>query len=89
MYEEYRTVRGSVRIPKEDLLTIDAEDSNQVCDTFGIHPNLPIIKDLYNVDDVAFLAGIGVLSEPVTKKNYALKTKTQLFAHNTGKYSCP
>lgn len=85
MYEEYRNVRGSVGIPKADLLTIDAEDSNQVCDTFGIHPNLPIIRDLYDADDVAFLAGIGILSAPVTKENYGFKTKTQLFAHNTSK----
>ena len=85
MYDEYKNARGSVAMPKVDLLQINTEDSDQICNTFGIHKSLPIIKHLYEDRDAAFLAGIGVLSEPVTKENYELKTKTTLVSklHST------
>lgn len=88
LYDEYKTVRGSVGLSKNDLLPIDAQGSNQICRRFGLHPNLPFVKTLYDEDDVAFFAGVGVLSEPVTKDDYWMKTKTQLFAHNTSKFIC-
>jgi uncharacterized protein (DUF1501 family)/uncharacterized protein (DUF1800 family) len=83
LYEQYRTVRGSVALSKDDLLQIDASTSLQPCNRFGIHPSLPIFQELYNSGDAMFLAGIGVLSKPVTKSNYRDDTKTRLFAHNT------
>lgn len=83
MYSEYKNVRGSVSIDKADLLPIDTASSNQVCDVFGVHPALPILKDIYDDGEAAFLAGIGVMSEPVSRENYMVKTKTELFAHNT------
>lgn len=86
MYDEYKRVRGSVGIPKQELLPVNAETSNQVCDVFGIHPNLPFIKESFDQEQVIFFAGVGVLTEPVSKDNYLMKTKTQLFAHNTSKF---
>ena len=59
MYNEYKTVRGSIALPKNALLSIDAHDSHQVCDVFGIHPNLPIIKELYDEKEALFFSGIG------------------------------
>ena len=89
MYAEYKTARGSIGLQKQDLLPIDAKGSKQICNTFGVHPNLPLIKELYDENEAIFLAGIGVLSEPVTNNNYEMKTKTQLFAHNTGEFLLP
>jgi uncharacterized protein (DUF1501 family) len=83
MYDEYKTVRGSIALSKEELLRINTSKSQQICEVFGIHPHLPLIKELYEKEEAVFLAGIGVLSEPVAKNNYEIKTKTQLFAHNT------
>lgn len=85
LYNEYKSVRGSIGLKKQDLLQIDAESSNQVCGSFGVHPDLPILKELYDAKEAIFIAGIGVLSEPVNKQNYEFKTKTELFAHNAGK----
>ena len=73
-------VRHQVAISKGRLLPIDA--SNQVCSKFGIHPNLPAVRDLYDDGDLLFFANTGVMSQPVTKDNYYSLTKTQLFAHN-------
>lgn len=86
MYDEYKRVRGSVGLPKDELLPVDATSSNQICDVFGIHPNLPFLKESFDQKEAIFFAGVGVLSEPVTKDNYLMKTKTQLFAHNTSKF---
>ena len=65
---------------KNRLLPIQATD--QVCDEFGIHPELPIVKKLYDNGDLLFFANTGVLSQPVNKDNYYVLTNTQLFAHN-------
>ena len=62
------------------MLPIPASD--QVCTEFGIHPELPAIKALYDDEDLLFFANTGVLSQPVNKDNYHALTNTQLFAHN-------
>ena len=85
LYDQYRKVRGTVAIPKKDLLKINASSSNQQCKKFGLHPALPALKKLYEDGDALFLAGVGVLTKFVTKDNYMSETQTQLFAHNTCK----
>jgi len=82
-YEQYAQVRGAMGLPKTSLLQIDASSSSQPCDKFGIHPSMPFLKKLYDEKDASFIAGIGVLSTPVTKNDYNEKTRTTLFAHNT------
>ena len=67
-------------MPKNNLLPISA--SGQVCSKFGLHPQLPAIKALYDDEDLLFFANTGVLSQPVNKKNYNILTNTRLFAHN-------
>jgi hypothetical protein len=67
-------------LAKNQLLPIPA--SNQVCTEFGLHPQLPAIKALYESEDLLFFANTGVLSQPVNKDNYYILTNTQLFAHN-------
>ena len=59
MYKEYKSVRGSVGLEKETLLPIDTRSSDQVCDVFGIHPNLPLVKELYDEKEALFFSGIG------------------------------
>ena len=73
-------MRQQVALPKNRLLPISAID--QVCSEFGLHPELPGIKALYDDQDLLFFANTGVLSEPVDKDNYYALTNTQLFAHN-------
>lgn len=80
LYTEYLNVRGNVALPKSDLLPIDAQ--GQVCSKFGIHPDLPSVKNLYNEEDLLLFANTGVMSQPVTKENYSVLTNVQLFAHN-------
>ena len=81
MYQEYLDVRLNVALPKSNLLPIDA--NNQICEKFGLHPDLPVIQKLYNEKDLLFFANTGVMTQPVNKLNYYYLTKSQLFAHNS------
>ncbi len=72
-------------LEKNSLQQIDAASSSQPCNVFGIHPRLPFLKELYDEKDVSFVAGIGVLSKPVTKNNFNRETETRLFSHNSSK----
>jgi uncharacterized protein (DUF1501 family) len=84
MFDEYTSVRGNVALEKGSLRTIDASNSGQVCDTFGLHPSLPFIQSLYESTDLTFLANVGVLPQASTKDNWRESLDiTQLFAHNT------
>ena len=62
MYDEYKAARGAIGLSKDDLLPIDATDSQQVCNTFGIHPNLPIVQELYEKKEALFFSGIGTFT---------------------------
>ena len=86
LYTEYKNARGDIALAKEDLLTIDVNATSQQCSKFGIHPNLPILQDLFNTSEAIFLTNIGVLTEPVDRENYRRKSLTQLFAHNASKF---
>ncbi len=76
LFHTLSDVRQQVAIPKHRLLSIRAE--NQVCSEFGVHPDLPAIKKLYNDEDIVFFANTGVLSQPVNKENYHTLTNMQL-----------
>ena len=80
MYAEYKSVRTSLSLEKSTLLPIDTSGSNQICDTFGLHPNLSTLQSLYNDQDMLFVSNVGVLSEYVTKDNW--RSTPSLFAHN-------
>ena len=89
LYEEYANVRGVAALPKADLLPIDVPKENkQPCDTFGVHPSLPFIHELYQNGSATFFANLGTMVEPITKEEFTArggatkKTPTALFSHN-------
>ena len=84
MYQEYKDVRTVLALDNSTLLQIDASGSGQICDTFGLHPNLGSLQSLYNASDLVYISNIGVLQEYADKSNWRDKTDaTSLFAHNT------
>jgi uncharacterized protein (DUF1501 family) len=86
-YNEYKAARGEAGMELSELLPINATGSSQPCDTYGIHQKMSVLKELYDNGDASFIAGIGVLTELVTKENYLSKTATTLFAHDQCKYT--
>jgi len=83
--EQYDEERGALAFDEaagERDLTITA--TNQPCETFALHDELRILKQLYDDGDLAFFANTGVINQNgMTKSNYLDLTQTQLFAHNT------
>ncbi len=80
-YDHYKSVRGDIALPKNELLPIDAADSSQTCTTFGLHPNLGHVKDLYDEGDLLWVSNVGVIQEKTDKSNWP-DIFTVLFAHN-------
>jgi cullin-associated NEDD8-dissociated protein 1 len=59
LHNQYLEVRGDIAITS-GLRQIDASGSNQPCDTFGLHPSLVNIHQLFHDGDASFFANIGV-----------------------------
>ena len=82
MYAEYAQVREEVALKKEDLRVLNGTTDNQICETFGVHPQLQAVQEMYNDGDLLFFTNTGVLTKETDKHNYRSDTVTQLFAHN-------
>jgi len=68
LLEEYRIVRSDIALEAATLQQITT--SGQACGKFGIHPSLVVLKKLYDSGDAAFVANVGGLVEPLTKKQF-------------------
>jgi uncharacterized protein (DUF1501 family) len=54
---------------------------------FGVHPSLPNVRNLFNGGDLAFVANVGTLVQPITRTQYVTVPRTvpvppQLFSHS-------
>jgi len=81
---QYTATRGAVALT--NVNEIDVPSGTQPCTRFGVHEKLPIMQQLYNEGDLAFIANAGVLVEPISKSQYLAgegELPPQLFAHNT------
>ncbi len=61
-YTEYANIRPSVAIPKEELIPL-GKTSNQ----YALHPKLVYLSEMFENDEVAFIANVGTLIEPTTQ----------------------
>ena len=81
-YAEYKNTRDNIALEKTDLLPITS--NGQPYSEFGIHPGMPEFRDLYNSNDLAFVANVGTLVHPTTKSDYNNKRSlpSGLFSHS-------
>jgi len=88
--DQYLEQRGAIAFDEtsgEFDLNIDARESNQPCSQFAVHDELKIVKELYDTNELAFIANAGIInSRGMTKHNFHGLTRSQLFAHNTMQY---
>jgi uncharacterized protein (DUF1501 family) len=77
-YNEYKGIRGGLALDKSTLLPITDSPSGR---SFGIHPRMPEVRDLYTQGNLAFVANVGSLIEPTTKVNNA-RRPVNLFSHS-------
>ena len=92
LYAEYGAVRGpAIALAKETLLPFNVSAGSQPCSTFGLHPELPVLHDLYHSGEACFVANVGALVQPVTKATWKKATEmpNSLFAHNAQQACVP
>ena len=92
-YNDYEQVRGGVggsglAIPRANLHQITSSLQNTSAGAgysdFGIHPDLPYLKTLYDQGDLAFVSNVGSLIEPTSLVQYNDGSKPKpegLFSH--------
>src|SRR5580698_10507821 len=61
-YSLYAANRGPLALESNSLLPVHAGN-----DTYGLHPSLVEIQNLYNQKKVAILANVGMLVEPTNR----------------------
>ncbi len=83
-YDEYALTRDNLALPHENLLPITS--AGQPFSEFGIHPSMPRLQELYNNQDLAFIANVGTLIEPlIDKGDYSRNAHLRpsgLFSHS-------
>jgi len=81
-YNAYATARGvDLAIPQANLLAVSPASGG----SFGFHPNLTQVRDLFNQGSLAVVSNVGPLVEPLTKTTYQNgtgKKPLQLFSHS-------
>ena len=78
-YDDYQSARTNLSLPREQLLQISDRSGR----SFGIHPGMPEMRDLYNSGQLAFVSNVGSLVEPVDPNNYnASRKPLGLYSHS-------
>ncbi len=83
--EGYSNVRNAnlaaMAIPQASLLPVSPVSGG----SFGFHPNMPEVRDLFNAGKAAMICNVGPLVEPITRTTYQNgtgKKPLQLFSHS-------
>lgn len=67
-HNEYLITRSNLAIPKSEVLSLNHQSIGNK--KYGVHPNMPLIRSMFNISDLAFISNVGTLVEPVTKAQY-------------------
>ena len=82
-YQEYATVRGDLALPQAALLPITPATSDGR--TYGLHPGVVELQQLFAQQRMAFVANVGTLVEPTTLaqfRNGSVALPLGLFSHS-------
>lgn len=88
-YANYLSLRGAqanggLALAQNTLLPITAKTAQNGQTAFGLHTNVPELQTLFTNGQLAFLANVGTLSQPVTRTQYLAPTPpvpANLFSH--------
>lgn len=83
-YREYQTSRSNLALPQSSLLPLNTSVDNQQGREFGLHPAMPEVQQLFNTQQLAFVANIAPLLEPTSKQamqNGSAKLPLGLMSH--------
>lgn len=82
-YQEYSEIRRNLALPREALLPFSHTPSGQK--ELGLHPDLHKVRDSYDSGNLAFVANVGTLQQPITRETYELSPALLpdgLFSHS-------
>lgn len=81
-YAQYANVRGDMAIPQANILPVNPLSNDGK--SYGLHPNLPNLQNLFEAENAAFIANVGSLIEPVTLAQFYNNQKLPpgLFSHS-------
>jgi uncharacterized protein (DUF1501 family) len=82
-YAAYAAGRGALALPQNAVLPITPRTSDGR--TWGIHPAMTELRNLFDQGKFAVLANVGTLAYPMTKAQYSngsVPRPSQLFSHN-------
>jgi len=82
-YSAYAAARTTLALPNEGLLGISPVRSDGR--SFGLHPSIPGLQELFIAQKAALLANVGTLVQPTTQAQYLARSvplPSQLFSHN-------
>lgn len=80
-YSAYSNIRGTLAIPAQDFVPLMPISGNP---TYGIHPQLAPLQDVWNNGAMTFLFNVGTLVAPTTKAAYTTNKALMpdnLFSH--------
>jgi cullin-associated NEDD8-dissociated protein 1 len=82
-YEQYRQTRGGAALARDTLLPILVPNHSQPCTTYGLHPSLPFVRELYDVGEAIITANVGNLVEPIESNTqyHQRRLPRSLFSH--------
>ncbi len=81
-YAEYQTTRSDLALSQGSLLKLQGTTDDGR--SFGVHPVMPEVQQLYNSGSLAFVSNVGTLVEPTTKQGFETGTANLpvgLFSH--------
>jgi uncharacterized protein (DUF1501 family) len=81
-YQNYANIRANLALPQNSLLPIIAKTGNV---PYGLHPNFPGLQALFTSGQLAVVANVGTLSQPVTRSQYqqgSVPLPVNLFSHS-------
>lgn len=80
-YQIYKDARSNLALPKEQLLGLAASTPDL---SYAVHDQADGLQSMYNNGRLAFVANMGTLLQPTTKRDYESGTNLppQLFSHN-------
>jgi len=80
-YANYAATRSYLALPQADLLPLEPPSGSPL---YGLHPALPDLQSLWAAGNLAVVANVGTLVQPLTKAQYLLTTTQKpesLFSH--------
>jgi uncharacterized protein (DUF1501 family) len=81
----YARSRQNLAVPRESLLPLNLAAPDPSGWTFGLHPTMPGLAELFNAGRAALVANVGPLLAPITLGQFrdrSVRVPPQLFSHN-------